>query len=224
MKRYSLSPTTLNLYFDCPRCFWLHINRNIKRPRGIFPSLPGGMDLVIKSYFDKYRLRNELPPEIVGKVKGKLFADIKILEKWRSWKDTNLIYVDSPSNVILSGALDDCIVDEGFYIPLDYKTKGSAPQAGYSDFYKTQLNCYCLMLESTGYKTKNLAYLVYYWPEEAKEQGIIKFNVETIPMKTDIEIVKNTLREAVSMLSRGIPKSNPDCKYCKLTKELKNEF
>jgi len=224
MKKYALSPSTLNIFIDCPRCFWLHINRNIKRPRGIFPSLPGGMDLIIKSYFDKYRLKNELPPEIVGKVKGKLFPDIKIIEKWRSWKDTNLIYVDSSLNASLSGALDDCIVEDNRYVPLDYKTKGSAPQAGYSDFYKAQLDCYCLILESTGYRTKNLAYLVYYWPEEAKEQGIIKFSVETIPMKTDIEAAKNTLKEAVSTLSRGIPKSNLDCEYCKLSEERKNEF
>ncbi|GAH40896.1 unnamed protein product, partial [marine sediment metagenome] len=32
------------------------------------------MDLVIKKYFDKYRLNNELPPEVQGKVTGKLFA------------------------------------------------------------------------------------------------------------------------------------------------------
>jgi hypothetical protein len=182
------------------------------------------MDLAIKAYFDKYRMKDILPPEIVGKVKGKLFSDIETLKKWRSWKDTNLIYVDNSLNVALSGALDDCIVEGDFYIPLDYKTKGSVPKEGFSDFYKTQLDCYCLMLESVGCRTKNLAYLVYYYPEEVKEKGIIKFNVETIPMKTDIEVIKNALKEAVLLLSRGMPKSNTDCEYCKLFEERKNEF
>ena len=31
---------------ECPRCFWLQIVKNIKRPQGIFPSLPSGMDQV----------------------------------------------------------------------------------------------------------------------------------------------------------------------------------
>ena len=62
-----LSPSTLNLFLECPRCFWLHINKRIQRPRGIFPSLPGGMDLVIKDYFDcEYR------GKIEAKNKGKI--------------------------------------------------------------------------------------------------------------------------------------------------------
>jgi len=68
-----LSPSTLNLFIDCPRCFWLHINKRIHRPRGIFPSLPSGMDNVIKTYFDKYRKKGELPPELQNQVKEKLF-------------------------------------------------------------------------------------------------------------------------------------------------------
>src|SRR3989344_3937655 len=64
-----LSPSTgLNLFRDCPRCFWLHYNKNVHRPRGIFPSLPGGMDLVLKDYFDQFR--GSLPPELEGKVRG----------------------------------------------------------------------------------------------------------------------------------------------------------
>jgi len=45
-----LSPSSLNLFLECPRCFWLDKNKGIKRPRGIFPSLPSGMDSVIKKY------------------------------------------------------------------------------------------------------------------------------------------------------------------------------
>jgi len=57
-----LSPTTgLSLFKECPRCFWLHFNKNVHRPRGIFPSLPSGMDLVIKNYFDRYRSMGQAP-------------------------------------------------------------------------------------------------------------------------------------------------------------------
>ena len=51
----SLSASTLKLYLECPRCFWLHLNKRIERPRGPFPSLPSGMDRVLKGYFETYR-------------------------------------------------------------------------------------------------------------------------------------------------------------------------
>src|SRR3989338_6659737 len=56
-----LSPSALNLFLECARCFWLEKVKKIKRPRGIFPSLPGGMDRIIKTYFDSYRSQ-VIPP------------------------------------------------------------------------------------------------------------------------------------------------------------------
>jgi len=102
-KPIRLSPTTgLNLFKECSRCFWLHYNERVKRPRGIFPSLPGGMDLVIKKYFDEYR--GSLPPELEGKIKGVLMPDVNLMNKWRNWR-TGLEYEDKELNAVLFGAL-----------------------------------------------------------------------------------------------------------------------
>ena len=48
-KQVYLSPSALNVFNDCPRCFWLDKNKRMKQPRGIFPSLPSGMDKVLKA-------------------------------------------------------------------------------------------------------------------------------------------------------------------------------
>ena len=53
--KHFLSPSQLGLFKECPRCFWMGKVKGIGRPRGIFPSLPGGMDNVIKPHFDRYR-------------------------------------------------------------------------------------------------------------------------------------------------------------------------
>jgi len=218
MRSILLSPSTLNLYLACPRCFWLEKNKGARRPRGIFPSLPGGMDLVIKAYFDRYRLKGELPKEIKGEVKGKLFSDLTTLEKWRNWKLTNLRYEDKLYNVVLTGALDDCIVEDNLFIPLDYKTRGSDLKDDSVRYYQSQLECYCLMLESSGYKTKGLAYLLFFWPNQAKDDGIFEFQIRLIKIKTDIESAKKLVKEAVSSLMSPIPKSNPECEYCNFIK------
>ena len=75
-----VSPSGISSLLECPRCLWLQVNEEKKRPRGIYPSLPDGMDNVFKNYFDEYRARGEMPPEIEGKVAGRLFDDLRQLK------------------------------------------------------------------------------------------------------------------------------------------------
>jgi len=162
--KFRISPTTgLNLFKECPRCFWLHYNEKVHRPRGIFPSLPGGMDLVIKDYFDKYR--GEMVPELEGQVEGQLMPNLDLLNKWRNWR-MGLEYYDKERDAVLFGALDDCLVYKDQYIPLDYKTRGFPVKEGDSEkYYQTQLDTYSLLISENGYNVRDFAYLVYYYPE-----------------------------------------------------------
>jgi CRISPR/Cas system-associated exonuclease Cas4 (RecB family) len=213
-KQIRLSPSTLSLFLECPRCFWLQINENIHRPRGIFPSLPGAMDSVIKVYFDKYRIKGELPPEIIGKVEGKLIDNLELLKKWRNWK-TGLEYKDEILGVSLFGALDDCLIDDKHYIPVDYKTRGSAPKDGASEkYYGNQLDCYALLLEQNGYPVRNWAYLIYYYPKEVEEEGRVNFAVEVVRLKVDTKRAVKIIEEAIRLLNGPIPSHHSECEYC----------
>ena len=171
---------------------------------------------MIKKYFDSYRQEGRLPPEIEGKVTGRLFPDIDMLKKWRSWRTTNLSYEDKSLAVSLSGALDDCLIEDNLYIPLDYKTRGYEPNESSSEYYQTQLDCYSLILKGSGYEIANIAYLLYYWPLKVMENGIVKFQVEPVKVETNIESAKETVRKATLLLYSPIPEPGPDCEYCKL--------
>lgn len=218
-KPLRLSPTSgLNLYNDCPRCFWLHYNERVSRPRGIFPSLPGGMDLVIKDYFDEYR--GALPPELRGRIKGDLMEDVNLMNQWRNWR-TGLEYFDKQRNAVLFGALDECLVHNGKYIPLDYKTRGSAPNEGDSErYYQTQLDAYALMLEANGYPVADFAYLVYYYPERVSDNGAVKFNVHPVELSLDPRRAKNTFEQAVDSLQKPLPNHGGNCEYCSWHKNM----
>lgn len=216
MAKFNFSPTSLSLMSNCPRCFWLQMNKGIKRPRGIFPTLPSGMDAVIKKYFDRYRIKGKLPPELEGKIKGKLFDDINKLERWRNWRINELRYEDKVLDVVLVGALDDCLVDGQFFIPLDYKTKGSEVKEDPAKYYQNQLDSYCLMLEALGYKTKNEAVLLYYTPKEVSENGTVKFNVTPFKIDTNPESAKSVIKKAVELLTGPLPKRNSECEFCTL--------
>ena len=73
---YTLSPSSLNLLEECPRCFYLQVVNKIRRPRGPMSSIPIKMDSIIKKYFDIYRNKGILPPLIKNKVKGVLPLDM----------------------------------------------------------------------------------------------------------------------------------------------------
>src|SRR3989338_9648007 len=106
---YKFSPSSLSLLKECPRCFFLHFNKNIKRPASIFPSLPSGMDRILKIHFDSF-IGKGIPPEL--KIKNvKLFDDLKLLEIWRN-NFKGISYTDSSGN-ILRGAVDNILVKKG---------------------------------------------------------------------------------------------------------------
>lgn len=210
---YNLSPSTLGLFKDCPKCFWLHMHKKHKRPRGIFPSLPGGMDLKIKKYFDDYR--GSLPPEIKGKVRGVLFKDLATLNKWRYWR-TSLKY--QKDNIVLHGAFDDLLVDGDVYIALDYKTRGFAPKDETLKYYLHQLDLYTLLLNENNYKTDGVAYLVYYYPEKVSKNGMVKFNVKPERVKVSLKRAEKLLDDAIKLLDGPEPKEHEECEYCNFVK------
>lgn len=218
-----LSPSTLNVFLECPKCFWLEHAKGIRRPRGIFPSLPGGMDLLIKKYFDKHRALGKLPPELEGKMDGiELFPDGELLNKWRSWR-TALACEDQETGAVLSGMLDDLgvkkagkgeLFDKTEYAPLDYKTRGFDVKEGGESFYKNQLNCYGLLLRENGMRPAECAYLIYYIPKEVAEKGMTRFDV--VPKKVEInpdEALK-VFRDAVALIKSPMPVIHSECEYC----------
>ena len=117
-----LSPSSLNLFLECPRCFWLYLNKNIKRPSIPVATITTGLDRVIKEYFDSYRATDKLPAMLEGKVPGRLIRNFPN----RGW----LQFIDSKIDAQLGGYLDECLdLGSNFYAALDHKTRGSKPQA-----------------------------------------------------------------------------------------------
>lgn len=216
-----VSPSSLNILSECPRCFWLSINQKLNRPSGPFPSLPRGLDNLIKKYFDSYRAKGNLPPEIEGKVKGCLIEDQGLLDEWRNWRK-GLRFEDDNLNILLCGALDECLVDGKLYIPVDYKTRGYDLKEDTTQFYQSQLDCYTLLLEENGYKTPSFAYLVFYIPKVVTKNGIVNFNVEVVELKTDKNRAKDILKEAAGVLSGPIPPSHSECDFCSWARRFAN--
>lgn len=200
---------------ECPRCFWLNKHKVWTRPSTPFPQLPNGMDRVIKSHFDKFRDKGELPPEIKdhSHTKGlKLFGDKELLALWRNNRK-GIQWEDKDGN-ILTGAVDNILTKDKKLIVLDYKTKGSPlkdeKEAG--DGYQNQLDFYNFLLRKNGYETEEYAFLLFYYPKEVLETGEVIFDSVLARREIDVKNAEKIFDKAIKLLNGECPEKT--CEWC----------
>ena len=208
---YKFSPSSLSLLKDCPRCFWLAFNKEIKRPDTIFPSLPSGMDKVLKEHFDRFMKKGELPPELQeldGQVK--LFDDEELLKVWRS-NFKGIQWTDKKGNLI-HGAIDNLLKKGKKLIVLDYKTRGFPLKEDTHEHYQDQMDIYNFLLRKNGYETENYSFLLFYVPKEVMSTGEVIFDTTLKKMKVDIKNAEDIFNKAIKLLNDECP--SKCCKWC----------
>ena len=212
-KPIRLSASTLGILEECPRCFYQHVIHGTKRPAGPFPSLPNGIDRVLKVYADKFR--GSLPAELIGKVSGVLFPDLEKMQKYRHWQSGLQMDIETPhGKVTLIGALDDLVMGPGVYSPLDFKTKGSRPKDSGVRYYGRQANLYALLLKGNGMEPSGEAYLSYWYPEEVGIGWEIRFKVDVYSIPADPDQAVALLERAMAVLAGGEPEASEKCQFC----------
>ncbi len=201
------------MLLECPTCLWDHYNAGIKRPRGIFPSLPGGMDLILKDYFDTYRVKKELPPEIED-LDATLYPLTPEFEVWRNidFGRGGFKAAFPEWNMRLSGAIDDILLVDAKLVPFDYKTRGFPLKDDTAGHYQKQLDMYALLFEENDLAPASHGYLLFFWPER-HTPGRTVFNTELVQMEVSAERARETLAKVHGILEGGRPESE-GCEYC----------
>ncbi len=210
---FKLSPSAINLMKECPRCFWLTQHKVWKRPAGIFPSLPSGMDRILKIHFDKFRDKGQLPPELCenGECKNlKLFDDKEKLKIWQN-NFKGVSWTDKEGNE-LHGAVDNILVKGKKLIVLNYKTRGYPLKEDAAEHYRQQLNIYNFLLRKNGYQTEDYFFLLFYVPKEITPTGEVIFDTTLINMKVDVESAEKVWKKAIKLLNSDCPKDS--CEWC----------
>lgn len=200
---------------ECPRCFWLTQHKVWKRPSGIFPTLPSGMDRILKAHFDKFREKRQLPPELCENsecVDMKLFDNKEKLKVWRS-NLKGISWSDKGGN-ILHGAVDNILIKGKKLIVLDYKTRGYPCKDDTAEHYRNQLNIYNFLLRKNGYQTEDFAFLLFYVPKEVMATGEVIFDTTLKKMKVDAEDAEKLFKDAIRLLEGECPKKNDECLWC----------
>lgn len=210
---FKLSPSSLNLMHECPRCFWLDKHKVWKRPSGIFPSLPSGMDGILKVHFDKFRDKGLLPPELCKDnncESMKLFNEPELMKAWRN--NLKGIRWENEDGNILFGAVDNILQKGKKLIVLDYKTRGYALKEDTADHYQNQLDLYNFLLRKNGYETEDYAFLLFYVPKEVLETGEVIFDTSLVKRKINVKNAEKIFNKAIELLNGECPKKT--CEWC----------
>ena len=214
---FKVSPSAIGYLSECPRCLWLFANEEVKRPRGIYPSLPDGMDNIFKAYFDEYRKKGELPLEIAGKIDVRLFDDMEKLNIWRNIDfGRGGLRAEFPEyDILLAGAIDELLVaPDKKYIIFDFKTRGYPTKEDTHEHYQHQLDLYTLLLEKNGFEPAPNGYLLFFWPERYKER-IVNFKTELVEMAVNPSRGREILQQVQEIIKGEKPAVHSQCEYCR---------
>jgi len=162
---FKVSRSKIELYKQCPRCFWLDVRLKIKQPSGPPFNINKAIDELFKKEFDSYRSKGEPHPIMVEySVDAIPFAHDK-LNDWRE----NFVGVQAPhqpTNLLVFGAVDDLwISPSGQVIVVDYKATAKDREvsisAGWQISYKRQMEVYQWLLRQNGLPVSSTGYFVY---------------------------------------------------------------
>jgi CRISPR/Cas system-associated exonuclease Cas4 (RecB family) len=185
----------------------------------------------MKNYFDKYRVRPELagkmPPELKlegfkGTFYGATREEMERLNRWRSYRKSDLQYTDPKTGDVLYSVIDDLLFGyDGLFVVIDNKSRSSAPKPETIDMYRHQIGVYNLCLNACGYKTANYGFLNFVWPKEMSEGCIVDFETQAVRVDCDDEATIKLFNGAVDCInSETPPEENPKCDYCGYSEKL----
>jgi len=216
-KNNKISRSQIELFIDCPRCFWLEVKYKIKRPdKSMGGHIGSKYDSLLKSYFDKHRESKKTPKEI-EKHNLSLFPDVETLKIWRGG---GIKYYHQKHNITYYGKIDDLLIKDEYLIPFDFKTTLSKEFQIYEG-YKRQLEIYGYLLKKNNYPTLNFG--IFYVVkidikenfEKIEEREIIK--VENLNYGVYDEILENLIKV---YNSEKEPELSQNCEFCKRDFEI----
>ncbi len=224
-KHIKISPKTLDLYFECPLCFWLEKNKEIKRPI-LFPyQLNVEVDEILRQDFDSYRKKGGKHPLIeANNIPAKLFQDQALLDKWRDI-NCGIGYSDQNLKATLFGIIDDVLdFGQGKLAPFDYKSTANSIPKVY-DRFQMQMDVYTFLLEKQGYSTPRKGILAFYVVDKENPfKDKLPFRKEIYIIKTDPGYVQGLFEEAVKFLKKPAPKKHSrECLFGRWLKQVNSK-
>lgn len=221
--KWRLSRSKIELFVECPRCFYLDNKLGTSRPRGPAFTLNIAVDALFKKEFDVHRA-NKTPHPLMTKYHIEAVPfEHKLMNKWRE-NFEGIEYFHEPTGFTISGAVDDIWqTPEGELLVVDYKSTSKAgtittlDDSSWNEQYRRQMGVYQWLLRNNGFTVSDTGYFVYANASTDKKafDGQLEFEITVIPSvgKSDwIETLLPKIKDTLS--SDTLPTSGTACEFC----------
>ncbi len=218
---FKLSRTKIELFTECPRCFYLDRRLGVVRP-GFPPfTLNVAVDTLLKKEFDIHRARRTAHPLMKAYGIKAVPFDHEKMDEWRR-NFAGVQYHHKETNLIIFGAVDDIWVNsDGRLIVVEYKSTSTSEEISLEDPYKQafkrQMEVYQWLLRRIGHKVSDTGYFVYANARKDKEafDGQLEFAVTLLEHKgSDAWVEKAVLAAHACLKKEMLPDPDPNCEYC----------
>ena len=221
-KPFPLSRSKVELFVDCPRCFYLDRRLGIGRPSGPPFNLNSAVDALLKREFDDYRAKGTPHPLMSGAGINAVPHPHRELETWRNnFKGVRTFH--ERTNLELFGAIDDLWRDlgSGELIVADYKATSKAAEVTIDEpwqiAYKRQMEFYQWLLRRRGEKVARRGWFVYCNGRRdlAALGSRLEFTIRLLPYDGDDGWIEETLQQVRAVLAAPAPpEPRVACEYC----------
>ncbi|MDX1765913.1 MAG: PD-(D/E)XK nuclease family protein [Candidatus Saccharimonadales bacterium] len=218
---YKISRSKVELFNNCPRCFWLDRRKKVGRVQGPPFQINKAVDELLKNEFDSYRQKGQPHPWMEEYNIDAIPFEHKDLDRWRH-NFTGVQRLHEPTNLLLYGAIDDVwqAPDETLIVA-DYKATAKKSEvsldADWQIVYKRQMEFYQWLLRGNGFDVSDTAWFVYSngIPDNPDFKNKVEFRTKLIAYEGDDSWIEPTLKKIKDTLdSDELPDRTPDCEWC----------
>ena len=219
---FRISRSKIELFINCPRCFYLDRRLGTGQPPGYPFALNSAVDNLLKNEFDNYRRLKKPHPLMIEAGLDAVPFEHEKLSEWRDSLRAGVTYLDKNTNLNITGGIDDVWINsKGELIVVDYKSTSKNQEltldADWQIAYKRQIEMYQWLFRKNGFKVNPTAYFVYCNGLANKEafNKKLEFDIYMLSYKGDDSWIDQTIIDIHNCLcSDTIPKSNRECDYC----------
>ncbi len=220
---FRLSRSKIDLFLNCPRCFYLDRRLGVAQPPGYPFSLNSAVDKLLKKEFDIHRADGTTHPLMKKYGIDALPLSHEKIDEWRDSLRAGITFRIDSENVVITGGVDDVWVKpDGEFIIVDYKATSKEEEvtldAEWQIGYKRQMEIYQWLFRKNGFKVSPTGYFVYCNGKTDKKafDAKLEFDIKIIPYEGDDSWVEGVIFDAIECLkSDKLPESGQECDFCK---------
>jgi len=219
---FRLSRSKIDLFLNCPQCFYFDRRLGVQRPPGFPFSLNSAVDKLLKKEFDIHRAEGTPHPLMESYGVAAVPFDHPRMDEWRDSLRRGITFLHEKTNLIITGGVDDVWQNpKEELIIVDYKATSKEEEvtldAEWQIGYKRQMEIYQWLFRQNGFAVSDTGYFVYCNGDADKSafDAKLEFDIKLIPYEGHAEWIEPVIGKIKKCLdSETIPEKGDDCDYC----------